>query len=94
MSQISASFEKIKKDVIIAEFIYIYLTEKFNKNFCDVYIKLKEEFNIIIDKDFELLLIFDEARFLTDTSAIDGKRIPAGIDPQELHGERELKASE
>ena len=92
--QTSPSSENTKKSAISAESVRIYLAEKYGQELRDAYTKLKEAFNIVADKDFDLLLIFDEARYLTDTSAIDGKRIPTGVDHQELYGERELKASE
>jgi hypothetical protein len=92
--QTSPSSENTKKSAISAESVRIYLAEKYGQELRDAYTKLKEAFNIVADKNFDLLLIFDEARYLTDTSAIDGKRIPTGVDHQELYGERELKASE
>ena len=70
-----------------------YLQEEFGADLRDAYNKLKKVFNIIVDKDFSMLFIFDEARYLTDTSAIDGKRIPADY-KAELGTKNEKKASE
>ena len=44
---------------------------------------LTKAFNVADDKDFDMLLIFDEARYLTDTSAIDGEHMPSNVEYQE-----------
>ena len=59
---------------------YSYLRANFGTEVCKAYTNLKQAFHISSDKDFNLLLICDEARRLCDISAIDGKIIPAELD--------------
>ena len=70
-----------------------YLAVTFGDQLRDAYSELKTAFNVVADRDFNLLLIFDEARYLTETSAIDGKHIPAGVEA-EADLQREQKPSE
>ena len=86
---------KVQKGTVSAEAARRYLAETFGAELRDAYNNLKMAFNIVTDGDFNLPLIFDEARYLTDTSAIDGKRIPAGVEVEdEPDMEHEKKPSE
>ena len=75
--------QKVQKSTISAESARSYLAEQLGADLRDAYSGLKKAFNVVADKDFNILFIFDEARYLTDTSAIDGKRVPAGVDHQD-----------
>jgi hypothetical protein len=75
--------QKVQKSTISAESARSYLAEQLGADLPDAYAALKEAFNAVTDKDFNMLFIFDEARYLTDTSAIDGKRVPTGVDHQD-----------
>ena len=75
--------QKSKILSVSAESVRVYLAQKFGTELLDAYESLKKAFNVVDDKDFDMLLIFDEARYLTDTSAIDGKRMPSHFDYQE-----------
>jgi hypothetical protein len=81
--QTRSSCQKVKKDPVSAESARIYLAEELGADLRSAYTELKKAFKVVIDKDFDMLFIFDEARYLTDTSAIDGKLIPAGAEYQE-----------
>jgi len=86
---------KVPQSTVSAEAARSYLAGTLGDQLRDAYSKLKTAFNVVADRDFNLLLIFDEARYLTDTSAIDGKRIPAGVEVEdESDLEREQKPSE
>jgi hypothetical protein len=67
---------------------YSYLQAIFGINVLEAYADLKRAFRISNDKDFNLLLICDEARILCDISAIDGKIIPTDLD---FNPEREVR---
>ena len=69
-----------KRHLASAEAARRYLSEQLGPDLHDAYAQLKETFNINVDGDFNMLLVFDEARDLVDTSAIDGKKIPSGVD--------------
>lgn len=81
--QTASSSQKVKKGTVSAESARIYLAEELGADLRSAYSELKNAFEVVSDKDFDMLFIFDEARYLTDTSAIDGKLIPAGADYQE-----------
>ena len=86
---------KVPKSTVSAEAARSYLAVALGDQLREAYSKLKTAFNVMADRDFNLLLIFDEARYLTDTSAIDGKRIPAGVEVEdESDMEREQRPSE
>ena len=59
---------------------YSYLQKDFGPHVREAYANLKLAFRISSDKDFNLLLICDEARTLCDVSAIDGQLIPDEYD--------------
>ena len=84
---------KIPKSTVSAEAARKYLAATLGDQLRDAYNNLKTAFNVVADRDFNLLLIFDEARYLTETSAIDGKHIPAGVEA-EADLQREQKPSE
>jgi hypothetical protein len=87
--------DKDKKYTVSAGSARKYLAEKFGADLRSAYSELKKAFNGIADEDFDMLFIFDEARCLTDTSAIDGKLIPVGAEyPEDPDSESERKASE
>jgi hypothetical protein len=67
---------------------YSYLRANFGTDISEAYANLKQAFGVIDDKDFNLLLICDEARILCDISAIDGKIIPTNLD---FNLEREIQ---
>ena len=59
---------------------YSYLQRDFGPQVCEAYANVKQALHISFEKDFNLLLICDEARILCDISAVDGKPIPAEFD--------------
>jgi len=93
--QTASSSQKVKRETVSAESARIYLAEEFGADLRSAYGELKKAFKVLTDKDFDVLFIFDEARYLTDTSAIDGKLIPVGAEYQDdSDPQGEKKASE
>jgi hypothetical protein len=64
----------------LVDVAYSYLRANFGRDISDAYASLKRAFGIVNGKDFNLLLICDEARILCDISAIDGKIITTDLD--------------
>jgi hypothetical protein len=62
------------RQVASAEAARRYLLEQLGSDLHKAYAELKEAFNIKDDRDFNMLLVFDEARDLVGTSAIDRKK--------------------
>jgi len=85
-SVISAARKMMKKnlrqteDTGLVGSAYSYLRANFGTDVCEAYTNLKQAFRISSDKDFNLILLRDEARILCDISGIDGKLIPAALD--------------
>ena len=83
---VNAATEMMKKEACetkntgLVNAAYSYLRAMYGTAVRDAYANLKQAFRIFSDKDFNLLLIFDEARTLCDISAIDGKIIPSEFD--------------
>jgi hypothetical protein len=59
----SFSSQQNKKISMSAEAVRVYLAEDFGAELLDAYENLKRAFNIFDDKDFDMLFIFDEARY-------------------------------
>src|SRR5947207_1394297 len=85
-SVVKSANDMIKKNIrqtentSLVSSAYSYLRANFGTAVRDAYTNLKKAFRISSDKDFNLLLICDEARTLCEISAIDGKTIPAELD--------------
>jgi hypothetical protein len=83
---VNAATEMMKKEARetkntgLVHTAYSYLRAIYGTAIRDAYANLKKAFCIFSDKDFNLLLIFDEARTLCDISAVDGKIIPSEFD--------------